>query len=91
MSRTKPAMAIATEALLGQRTQQPQCSCVAPLLKAAFPSFGIAYRPIAAAWSAILTFDTQGGDIHLEFLPPYAPELNPVKYLWALSLFINDQ
>jgi transposase len=35
--------------------------------------------------------DTEGGDIHLEFLPPYAPELNPVKYLWALSLFINDQ
>lgn len=27
--------------------------------------------------------DTQGGDIQLEFLPPYAPELNPVEYLWA--------
>ena len=35
--------------------------------------------------------DTEGGDIQLEFLPPYAPELNPVEYLWALSLFINDQ
>ena len=27
--------------------------------------------------------DTEGGDIQLEFLPPYAPELNPVEYLWA--------
>ena len=25
----------------------------------------------------------QEGAIHLEFLPPYAPELNPVEYLWA--------
>ena len=28
--------------------------------------------------------DTEGGDIQLEFLPPYSPELNPVEYLWAL-------
>ena len=27
--------------------------------------------------------ETQGGDVQLEFLPPYAPELNPVEYLWA--------
>jgi transposase len=27
--------------------------------------------------------DSEGGDIQLEFLPPYAPELNPVEYLWA--------
>ena len=27
--------------------------------------------------------ETEGGDIQLEFLPPYAPELNPVEYLWA--------
>ncbi len=27
--------------------------------------------------------ETEGGDIKLEFLPPYAPELNPVEYLWA--------
>ena len=26
---------------------------------------------------------SEGGDIQLEFLPPYAPELNPVEYLWA--------
>jgi transposase len=25
----------------------------------------------------------QDGGIHLEFLPPYAPELNAVEYLWA--------
>jgi transposase len=24
-----------------------------------------------------------GGWIHLEYLPPYAPELNPVEYIWA--------
>lgn len=24
-----------------------------------------------------------GGDIELAYLPPYAPELNPVEYLWA--------
>lgn len=27
--------------------------------------------------------DGQAGAIRLEFLPPYAPELNPVEYLWA--------
>ncbi len=27
--------------------------------------------------------EAQGGAIQLEFLPPYAPELNPVEYLWA--------
>ena len=27
--------------------------------------------------------EAQGGDVRLEFLPPYAPELNPVEYLWA--------
>jgi transposase len=27
--------------------------------------------------------DSQAGAIRLEFLPPYAPELNPVEYLWA--------
>ena len=27
--------------------------------------------------------DSQVGAVQLEFLPPYAPELNPVEYLWA--------
>ena len=27
--------------------------------------------------------DGEGGGIKLEFLPAYAPELNPVEYLWA--------
>jgi transposase len=27
--------------------------------------------------------ESEGGDIKLEFLPAYAPELNPVEYLWA--------
>ena len=27
--------------------------------------------------------ESQDGAIHLEFLPPYAPGLNPVEYLWS--------
>ena len=27
--------------------------------------------------------DTLGGRIQIAFLPPYAPDLNPVEYLWA--------
>ena len=27
--------------------------------------------------------DSTNGKIHLAFLPPYAPDLNPVEYLWA--------
>ncbi len=27
--------------------------------------------------------DTTDGDIQMAFLPPYAPDLNPVEYLWA--------
>ena len=27
--------------------------------------------------------DSTNGQIHLAFLPPYAPDLNPVEYLWA--------
>jgi len=27
--------------------------------------------------------ESQAGALQLEFLPPYAPELNPVEYLWA--------
>ena len=27
--------------------------------------------------------DSLDGHIHLSFLPPYAPDLNPVEYLWA--------
>jgi len=27
--------------------------------------------------------DTIDGDIQMAFLPPYAPDLNPVEYLWA--------
>jgi transposase len=27
--------------------------------------------------------ESEGGKIQLEFLPAYAPELNPVEYLWA--------
>ena len=27
--------------------------------------------------------DSTQGHIQIEFLPPYAPELNPVEYLWA--------
>ena len=27
--------------------------------------------------------DSTDGDIQMAFLPPYAPDLNPVEYLWA--------
>jgi transposase len=27
--------------------------------------------------------DSTEGHLHVAFLPPYAPELNPVEYLWA--------
>ena len=27
--------------------------------------------------------DTLGGHIQIAFLPPYAPDLTPVEYLWA--------
>jgi transposase len=27
--------------------------------------------------------DSTDGEIHMAFLPPYAPDLNPVEYLWA--------
>jgi transposase len=27
--------------------------------------------------------DSLDGEIHVAFLPPYAPDLNPVEYLWA--------
>lgn len=27
--------------------------------------------------------ESLGGWIHMEYLPPYAPELNPVEYIWA--------
>lgn len=27
--------------------------------------------------------DSANGDIQIAFLPPYAPDLNPVEYLWA--------
>lgn len=27
--------------------------------------------------------DSLGGWIRMEYLPPYAPELNPVEYIWA--------
>ena len=27
--------------------------------------------------------ESLNGRIHVEYLPPYAPELNPVEYIWA--------
>lgn len=49
-------------------------------------------RPLIAVWdrlpahrSAIVRdyIDSLQGRIHVEYLPPYAPELNPVEYIWA--------
>ena len=31
----------------------------------------------------------RGKRVHLEFFPPYAPELNPVEYLWSCLKFGN--
>jgi len=40
---------------------------------------------LAALRSAIVRdyIDSLQGRIHVEYLPPYAPELNPVEYIWA--------
>ena len=27
-----------------------------------------------------------GGQVHLEYLPAYAPELNPVEYIWGTTV-----
>jgi transposase len=32
---------------------------------------------------AVQAFLRRNRGVHLEFLPPYAPELNPVELLWA--------
>ena len=49
-------------------------------------------RPLIVVWdrlpahrSAIVRdyIDSLQGRIHVEYLPPYAPELNPVEYIWA--------
>jgi transposase len=32
---------------------------------------------------AVREFVAQSGQIHLEYLPAYAPELNPVEYIWG--------
>jgi transposase len=39
------------------------------------PSQPIGSRRVAVGWCASMS--------HVEFLLPYAPELNPVEYLWA--------
>ena len=46
-----------------------------------FSSFGIACRPIAAAWSAITS--TPKAAISSWSFSAHGPELNPVEYLWA--------
>jgi transposase len=41
---------------------------------------GTAAHSSGAVWDFIRQ---QGGRIWIEFLPGYAPELNPVEYLWS--------
>jgi len=49
------------------------------------------WEPIVLLWDRLLphrarrvkTFLQQSGDIHAFFLPPYAPELNPVESVWG--------
>jgi transposase len=49
-------------------------------------------RPLLITWDGLRArrsrmvrdfVDTLDGHIAMDFLPPYAPELNPVEYLWA--------
>ena len=49
-------------------------------------------QPLLVIWDGARThhsrfvrdyLDTLDGHIQLAFLPPYAPDLNPVEYLWA--------
>ncbi len=49
-------------------------------------------RPLLVIWDGLKAhrsrlvrdyLDTLGGHIQIAFLPPYAPDLNPVEYLWA--------
>ena len=49
-------------------------------------------RPLLVIWDGLKShrsalvrqyLDSLGGQIRIAFLPPYAPDLNPVEYLWA--------
>jgi transposase len=49
-------------------------------------------QPLLVVWDRLPSHRSQlvwdfvadrEGWIHLEYLPPYAPELNPVEYIWA--------
>jgi transposase len=49
-------------------------------------------RPLLVIWDGLRAhrsrlvrdyLDTLNGHIQIAFLPPYAPDLNPVEYLWA--------
>jgi len=49
-------------------------------------------RPMTVVWDRLPAHRSRlvreyvnslGGQVHLEYLPPYAPELNPVEYIWA--------
>lgn len=50
-------------------------------------------RPLIVLWdrlqahrSAYLReYPAETSDVHVEYFPPYAPELNPVEYLWTDS------
>ena len=49
-------------------------------------------QPLLVIWDGLKShrsalvrqyLDSLGGQIEIGFLPPYAPDLNPVEYLWA--------
>jgi transposase len=56
--------------------QAPQ---VVDFLKALVRHIG---RPVVVVWDRLPSLH---GQIQLEYLPPYAPELNPVENIWAHS------
>lgn len=62
---------------------------IVEFLKALHAQIG---QPLLVIWDGLKShrsalvrqyLDSLGGQIEIAFLPPYAPDLNPVEYLWA--------
>jgi hypothetical protein len=41
--------------------------------------------PILIVWDRSVPHRSNNPRLHLSFLPPYAPELNPVEYVWSYT------
>jgi len=40
-------------------------------------------------WAARRLSERHGARFHFEWLPPYAPELNPVEYVWTRTKYVD--